>query len=368
MKGMQAELQEVLALQAEWTSERSAAMVQRGRLVRYECPRWLIDHEQALADAIEIPVNDFFAEGRDATGRKTRVPWTRFGSRQRSPRATRGFYVVYLFAFDGSAVYLSLNQGTTEFEEGAYVRRPAASLTANVRWAQDVVGDWMASRTDLVKPDLRDIGVRSLGDGYEIGNIAALRYEAGGIPSDGRLLRDGIDFGLALGALYREQDRLPSPEEVPEVVEAEETAQSAAGKPRPPRAGFRQNKEERDLIERHAEDMAADHYAAQGWNVEKKGRPFDLKLSRGEEQITVEVKGTTSKGAAVVLTRNEVEHHKEAFPHHALVIVRNIELDRSTAPPTVSGGELFERQPWKIDDGALTIVSYTYEIPQELYD
>lgn len=365
---MREELQEVLDLQTEWTWEPSAEMVRRGRLVRYECPRWLIDHEQSLADAMSIPVNDFFAEGRDATGRKTRVPWTRYGSRKRSPRATHGFYVVYLFAFDGSAVYLSLNQGTTEFEDGAYVRRPTATLAENVRWAQAGIGDWIASRSDLVKPELKDVGIRSLGYGYELGNIAAVRYESGAIPEDDGLLADVIDFGKALGMLYREEDQLPSPAEAPEVVEAEEAARSAAGKPRPPRAGFRQSKEERDLIERHAEDMAADHYAAQGWKVERLGRPYDLRLRRGDELMTVEVKGTTSSGTAIALTRNEVEHHKNAYPHHALVIVRNIQLDRSTSPPTVSGGNLFERQPWKIDDDALTVISYTYEVPQDLYD
>lgn len=355
----------MLDLQSKWTWERSPAMVQRGRLVRYECPRWIIDHEQALADAIDIGVNDFFAEGRDATGRKTRVPWTRYGSRSRSPRATSGFYVVYLFAFDGSAIYLSLNQGTTEFEDGAYVRRPAANLAGNVRWAQDVIGEWMASRDDLVKPDLKDKGDSSLGYGYELGNIAAIQYRSGAVPDNDQLLMDAVEFGRSLGSLYREEDSLPG---TPEVVEAEDAARSAAGKPRPPRTGFRQSKEERDLIERHAEDMAVARYEAEGWDVTRRGRPYDLELRRDEERMTVEVKGTSSEGAAVVLTRNEVEHHAEAYPQNALVIVRNIELDRSTSPPSVSGGEFYERRPWEIDADALTVISYTYEVPRDLYD
>ena len=362
---MREELQEVLDLQADWTWEPSTAMDRRGRLVRYECPRWLIDHEQSLADAIGLPVADFFAEGRDATGRKTRVPWTRYGSRERSPRATSGFYVVYLFAFDGSAVYLSLNQGTTEFEEGAYVRRPASTLARNVRWGREVIEEWIATRDDWKEPDLRDVGDRSLGFGYELGNIAAIRYDSGAIPENDQLLLDAIEFGRALGDIYREEGDVPA---IPEVIEAEEAAQSAAGKPRPPRGGFRQSKEERDLIEKHAEDIAAEYYANQGWKVSRKGRPYDLELHRDNERMTVEVKGTTSEGGAVVLTRNEVAHHSETYPDHALVIVRNIELDRSTSPASVSGGELFERRPWKIDEDDLTVISYTYEVPRDLYD
>jgi MrcB-like, N-terminal domain/Domain of unknown function (DUF3883) len=364
---MREEMQEVLDLQGNWTWAPTAAMVRRGELIRHLAPRWLVEHDQELASAIGIPPADFLAKGRDATGRKTRVPWTRFASRQRSPRATLGFYAVYLFAFDGSAVYLSLNQGTTRLENGAYVRRPPEALIGNVRWARGVVADWIASRGDLVEPALEDVGERSLGRGYELGNIAAVRYESGAIPDEEDLKADAIDFARALGDLYREEDRLPSPEDAPEAVEVEEAARSAAGKPRPPGAGFRQSKEERDLIEKHAEDLAIVHYEAQGWEVEKLGRPYDLELRRQEERLTVEVKGTTSTGAAVVLTRNEVEHNRVAHPANALVIVRNIDLDRTTSPPTVSGGELFERRPWAIEDDALTVVSYTYEVPPDLY-
>ncbi len=57
------------------------------------------------------------------------MPWTRFASRERSPGATSDdFYIVYLWAFDGSAVYLSLNQGTTDFVNGEYVRKPLEHL------------------------------------------------------------------------------------------------------------------------------------------------------------------------------------------------------------------------------------------------
>ncbi len=360
-------MQEVLDLQPSWTWERTPAMVRRGELIRHEAPRWLTEHRGELAEAIGIPAEDLFAGGRDATGRKTRVPWVRYASKQRSPKATRGFYVVYLFAFDGSAVYLSLNQGTTELENGAYVRRPPAGLVGNVRWAREIVADWIGARSDLVDPSLKDNGPRSLGFGYELGNIAAVRYESGAIPDDEQLLEDAVDFGRALGSLYREEDVLPSAEQAPEVVEAEEAARSAAGKPRPPGAGFRQNKEERDLIEKHAEDMAAAHYGELGWDVQRLGRPYDLELTREGTRMTVEVKGTTSPGTGVVLTRNEVTHHRAAYPANALVVVRNIELDRSTSPPTATGGELFELSPWAIEDDALTVVSYKYEVPPDLF-
>src|SRR5689334_21904387 len=107
---MQSELERVLGLQPTWNSRNTPAMVERGTVVRHEIAGWLRDHGDALASAIRIPAEDFFPEGRDATGLKTRVPWIRFGSRERTPSATEGFYVVYLFARYGDAVFLSLNQ------------------------------------------------------------------------------------------------------------------------------------------------------------------------------------------------------------------------------------------------------------------
>ena len=71
-------------------------------------------------------------------------------------------------------------------------------------------------------------------------------------------------------------------------------------------AGFRQSKEERELIEQHAIKVAEAYYAANGWTVKKVGAPYDLELTRTSERWTVEVKGTTSMREAIVLTDGEV--------------------------------------------------------------
>jgi len=365
---MESELQRVLELQPSWSSTNTGEMDERGKLVRYGVTNWLRGHEVALSAAIGIPISDFFVEGRDGTGRKTRVPWARFGSRDRSPSATDGFYIVYLWAFDGSAVYLSLNQGTTDFENGEFVRKPLNVLTGRVEWARNVVTEWTSARSDLAPLALVDVGEDSLGRGYELGAIASIRYAVNAIPKDDQLLADAVTFAQALGRLYEANAKAPIPYEIPELIDLEDATDDAAGKKHRERgAGFRQNSEERGLIEAHAVKMAEAYYRANGWIVKTVGAPYDLELTRGAEKWTVEIKGTTSRGEALVLTEGEVKHHAKAHPNNALVVVRGIVLDRSTSPPTVSGGVLFERQPWAIRDDALRVMSYQYTVPDDFY-
>jgi hypothetical protein len=70
-----------------------------------------------------------------------------------------------------------------------------------------------------------------------------------------------------------------------------------------------------------------------------------------------------TSGDQVVLTRGEVEHHRKVHPANALAVVSRIVLDRSTDPPSVSGGFLRVTSPWNIEASDLTVISYTYICP-----
>ena len=102
--------------------------------------------------------------------------------------ATRGHYVVYLFRADGTAVYLSLNQGTTAVYK-AQPRRYIATLKAR---AQEYV-----SLLDLGERDGLHLGPIDLGGGrppltpgYQAGNVAAITYDATRIPDYAQLGSD----------------------------------------------------------------------------------------------------------------------------------------------------------------------------------
>ena len=340
-------------------------MTERGLLIRNAAAAWLDSHAADLGDI--LAVDDFFAEGRDGTGRKTRVPWVRFGSRSRSPRATEGFYVVYLFDAIGDAVYLSLNQGTTDFVGGEFVPKPQKVIMERADWARSVLAPWVNDLGGgIAAIDLHD---PHLGAGYGLGNIAAVVYEREAIPSDAALLADARVFAKGLGILYREHARRPIPQERPELREAEEAAERASGSNRKgSRAGFRTSAPEIKAIETHAVAVASAYYESQGFQVKELGKPFDLEVTKGQVVLTVEVKGTTSDGSGVPLTLGEVVHHSEAFPDNALVVVRNISLHRHGVSPTASGGRLYELRGWDIDANSLRVISYAYDVPTEMYD
>jgi MrcB-like, N-terminal domain len=85
-----------------------------GHIVRTELRHELEELVPAMSAASGIA--DLRVQGKDGTGMKTEVPWTRIYSASRSPKPTRGWYLVYLFSATGDRVYLSLNQGTTRWD------------------------------------------------------------------------------------------------------------------------------------------------------------------------------------------------------------------------------------------------------------
>jgi hypothetical protein len=378
---MQDELERILELQRRYRRSNTPSMRERGDLIRGPAASWLRSYKAQLAEEVGIAQTDLLAEGKDGSGGKTRVPWVRFASERWSPKATGGFYVVYLFDANAEAVYLSLNQGTTKFVNGQRKPQDKRLIHKRTRWAQAELDGWVTEHSRGAGMALHDPGLGAL---YEQGNIASIAYKRGEVPDDRSLLNDARLYAHALGVLYAAQELQPLPGESPEVdfyadggVEAEAQADpppsgahattaggnSSKRRGRASGAGFRVNAEEIKLIEQHAVKAARAYYESQGWDVEEHGKPFDLAARKGQEYRTVEVKGTTSDGSYVQLTKNEVAHHKEAYPDNALVVMHGIQLDRSTSPPTVAGGELDIHHGWLIDDERLQPISYKYEVP-----
>jgi hypothetical protein len=277
-----------------------------------------------------------------------------------------GWYLVYLFSAHGDTVYLSLIQGTSEWNLDLrhFVSRPPQQLAKKVEWARGVLAE---AGHHLARP-MNLQGRGPLGKGYERGSVDAIAYPIDAIPTDEALRSDLIKMCRLLARVYAAEEAtvyVPG-DTPPEVTDAVVTAEQSAGKARSGSGqGMKLTIAEKLAIERHAVDTATEYFKAGGYSVKDVGskKSFDLEAKLGHETISVEVKGTTSAGDEVILTIAEVEHHQSVYPANALAVVHSIELDRSQAKPKASGGTLVVTQPWSIEDSSLRAISYRYKTP-----
>jgi len=176
------------------------------------------------------------------------------------------------------------------------------------------------------------------------------------------------DVGISLVEQFR-QHIVRNSLESPEVADARAEVDRLAGKTQRRLASKHQSAranrlttEQRRSIERRAMKLAESYLKEQGWTSvvdTSAGNPFDFHCTRSGAEIWVEVKGTTSTGSSVVLTRNEVKHHRSVHPRSSLIIVHSIRL--SGKNKTVADeGTLHEILPWKIRDLDLDPIGFDY--------
>lgn len=307
--------------------------------------------------------------------------WVRVYAPDYSPSAMEGFYIVYLFATDGSAVYLSLNQGTPEFRSNAM--RPVnerAELRARAAEARRSLSDFEGTplmRAATVAMDLTWASTPGVGSesrrrtrNYEDANIIALGYPAGAIPLDEDLLQDLSDMLPLLAALYQQpQDPLPA-----------EPAPNDASRGGPGGIAKRTRQRERDnifeqavrtAIEKFAE-RAAEQALGPDWDIKRvghlhRGYDLDCRHRTTDRILHVEIKGTQQPGEEVVLTRNEVRHHRahggNCPAEHALFVLSRVEVTR-TPVIRCAGGDPFLRWNWSPERDALDPTEYTYRVPR----
>jgi 5-methylcytosine-specific restriction protein B len=111
-------------------------------------------------------------------GRPAQVPWIGVYAKDAVASAQQHYHAVYLFAADGSACYLSLNQGTEGVRGGT---KPLVKRAMDLRAAAGI-GD-SGEPVDLVSE-----GVRPLK--YQAGSAHAIEYPYDAIPDEGDLQDD----------------------------------------------------------------------------------------------------------------------------------------------------------------------------------
>ncbi|WP_329321710.1 DUF3883 domain-containing protein [Streptomyces sp. NBC_01262] len=188
--------------------------------------------------------------------------------------------------------------------------------------------------------------------------------------------RSGTDRGMgklvqmpALPLLH--QAGIPVDPDQPENVPLDKspgfTADQVEGKKKPQRrrrgAGYISDPKKRKAIELHAEDHAIAHYEERGWTVERLGKPYDLRCTRGTAERHVEVKGTTGAPTSVELTINEVLHARDKNNTVDLYVVSDITIDTRTDPYTATGGDVAHYTDWRPAEQDLRPRKYEYRLP-----
>ena len=134
-----------------------------------------------------LDVEEWTVAGRIRLGSLADVPWIAIFPAASPAGAQSGYYLVYLFAKDGSRTFLSLNQGTEK------VRGGTAALTKRVLDMRSVVGTQDGLEVAL---DLRSTNTAP--KKYEAGSAFAIEYWSGQAVSDEQLR---LDLERMLGLL-----------------------------------------------------------------------------------------------------------------------------------------------------------------------
>jgi hypothetical protein len=76
------------------------------------------------------------------------------------------------------------------------------------------------------------------------------------------------------------------------------------------------------------------------------------------------VKGTTSTGERVLLTRNEVAQAKAEYPSTALFVLADVTVVKEADElPSARGGRVIVLEPWMPRGEDLEPIAYEYAVP-----
>lgn len=146
------------------------------------------DLPNRIYSTLNLSRKKYKIKGSIGAGNLADVPWLCIFDEYITVTATSGYYVVFLFNAKMNGVYLSLNQGYTQYKEtfGAKVGKQKMNEIANL--ASKILGEVNSNGFTTNKISLD--ATTDLGKGYENGNILSKFYEVGKIPREQVIIDD----------------------------------------------------------------------------------------------------------------------------------------------------------------------------------
>lgn len=130
---------------------------------------------------------DYIVKGSHGQGNWAEIPWICIFDKEITNIATKGFYPVYLFKSDMSGLYLSLNQGWTQYMEKYGVKIARIKIKENAAILKNKLRTVM---NDFSYDDINLQASGDLGKGYELGHVCGVYYSSTNIPNDSVILKD----------------------------------------------------------------------------------------------------------------------------------------------------------------------------------
>lgn len=152
---------------------------QSGQLLCTEIPN-LLYNEACLLNT------EFKIKGSIGIGNPSEIPWVGIFDLDITESAQSGFYIVYLFKSDMSGVYLSLNQGWTQYKNKFGINEGKAEISKNSYFAKALLKSDQGFSYDPIDLNAKN----QLGKGYELGNICSVYYSSDSIPSEVEIIND----------------------------------------------------------------------------------------------------------------------------------------------------------------------------------
>ncbi|MBQ1057669.1 DUF3883 domain-containing protein [Micromonospora sp. C32] len=127
-----------------------------------------------------------------------------------------------------------------------------------------------------------------------------------------------------------------------------------------PRQGWQLDPVRRRKVEDAAQDRLMAHFRDRGWIVQdvRFGNPYDAMASKNDQTLWLEAKGTETKGASVIVSRNEVQWAREHVGDCVLGILSDVVFTADGEVDPASG--TFRIFTWNPDGGALSPRDYDF--------
>lgn len=234
------------------------------------------------------------------------VPWITLLDPSVTKKVTEGLYLVYLYAADLEAVFLTMNQGATQ-HKNLHKDAGLGDTAAESAAIQEIANETAQIRGALLaeSPDLPVDGVHLgsslfLPRAYEAGAIACRRYDLNALPTELELRADLSRFDLIYRRSVEIKDHLVAADPQSHRTTARSRSTAAGVDPEPvfrPKDGdeyVRTTEARRTTVSPRHESLIRDfgeHVAGLGWTPATNVHPRDLVVtSPSGEHWLVEAK------------------------------------------------------------------------------